>query len=283
MKNFVHITRSLESKTHQFLESACQELGLQYIPLVERKVQYKDCIEIKSRGVDLLYRSRSRSHQRSVSIELLLLQEQTKTIYNDNDIAISGIGPSVLAGQKIGLPVVPNIPFLPAIKREAYDYADELGGFPLVVKVSGGMEGIGVMKVDSAESLNSVSDYLKKDTTLSVNVQKYIPHEYFVRVVVVDGEVVASTMDYTPKGDFRANARGYRGVESKDYVPSEQMCIDAIRFTEALNVKASGIDFLIQDDGSYYISEANCPFNFAETQERTGVDIAKKIIEAIMK
>ena len=279
---FFHITRADGIKSHteqsQYFASACAALGIDYRRIIDSDLTLAEFNALTLRPGDAIYRSST--SKKAIALERQLIADTTKTIFFNNHTVLTGKGGSYNLMKKIGLPVIKSVPFLPKKKLDAIDFAEYLGGFPLVIKVMGGMEGIGVMRVDSLQSLNSVSDFIKKDSGTEVCVMEFIPHEYYARLVVVGDTVVAATRDVPPVGDFRANALGPRAVKGEVFTPTDDMAAAAVAATHALGVKTAGVDLLINDT-AFYIAEANMPYNFAETQRRTGVDIALAIVTEI--
>lgn len=283
MIRFAHITSDDEKSGRklqgEYFSQACQKIGIGYTKFLDTEFSIPEYLATLESSFDILYRSEVST--RAKVIERHLLTNNTSTIYIDKKTAITGKGSSACHMEKNGLPVIPGIPFLPNKKTEAQDYANYFGGFPLVIKVLGGREGVGVLRVDSPESFNSIVDYIKSNSSnAEVRVMKYIPHDYYARLVVVGDSVVAATKEAAPIGDFRANARGKRVVQWERMEVTEQMERDAIRATKASGVLVGGVDLLLTEN-DYFISEVNCPFNFAETQQRTGVDIAASILELL--
>lgn len=280
---FFHITKEDGVKSHrqqsEYLAAACAERNLMYRRIIDTDLSLSEFNDLALGSGDLIYRSSS--SKKALTLEQTLITDSSKTIFYDNHTVLTGRGGSYKIMKKAGLPVIPAIPFLPHKKRETIEFTEQLGGFPIVIKVMGGMEGIGVMRVDSLESFNSVSDFVRNNTTASVSVMKYIPHKRYARLVVVGDSVVAATCDVAPVGDFRANAWGPREDKGSAFEPTEAMSTAAVAAVRAMRIKTAGVDLLMADD-TFYIAEANFPFNFAETQRRTGIDIAGAIVDRML-
>ena len=281
---FFHISKPDGVGSHaaqsQYLKSACEKRNLEYKRLVIGEVGPLDHLSIDITSKDVLYRSAVGNQ--AMILEKELLVSGCKSAHHNLELALAGRGSSYDLMLRAGLPVIDSVPFLPKKKKDSIAVAKHLGGFPLIIKIMGGMEGVGVMRVDSIESFNSVIDFVRKDEKAIVRIMSYIKHDYYARLVVVGDTVVAATRDYPPVGDFRGNARGPRDVKGAAFVPKSDMVADAVAATQSLGVKASGVDILITDRG-HYIAEANLPFNFAETQKVTGVDIAQKLVDVLLE
>ena len=99
-----------------------------------------------------------------------------------------------------------------------------------------------------------------------------------IRVVVIDGEVVASMQRTAPPGDFRSNL--HRGgvasrIEATTYV--EEL---ALRAAQVLGLRCCGVDILHGADGSLVL-EVNGSPGLAGIEAVTGVDIAARIIDEL--
>lgn len=282
---FFHISRPDGIGSHklqaEFFAKACEAEGIEYIRVTEETFDALDIVNTTLSDTDIVYRSARGAWGETVEREWI--NDRCKHAYTNYKTAITGKGSSYYHLENAGLPVVPSIPFLPRKKNEATAFVERLDGFPLIVKVIGGTEGVGIIRVDGLEALNSLSDFLRKDEQAKVRVMKYIPHPSYVRLVVVDGKVVAAATDTAPSGDFRTNARGPRAQKGAVYEPTPEMEEIAIRGVEELGVRVGGVDILCADDGAIYVTEVNMPFNFAETQQVTGIDIAHAMVTAFIR
>lgn len=279
---FFHITKLKNSrgklpKSREYFERACIERGISYRPI---EVETTDILQedfVDASAEDVVYRDVGGRPARE--IEKLLINRVGKSLHIDKNTVFTGRGDSYDLMKNANISVIPSVTLIPRKKAECARVAEYLGGFPLVIKVYGGMEGVGVMRVDSLESFISVLDYVKKDHQAHIRVMKYIPHIQYARLVVVGGEVVAATRDVAPKGDFRANARGPRDKKTEVFTPDAGIASEAVRAVAAVGMKVGGVDVLYGDDGQTYFSEVNNPFNMAETQTLSGVDIAGKMLD----
>jgi ribosomal protein S6--L-glutamate ligase len=154
-----------------------------------------------------------------------------------------------------------------------------LGGFPVVVKLSGGSHGSGVRKADSLSGLEQQINELRQDSQHMV-LRKFIADARHIRCVVI-GDKVVDAIEYMPvDGDFRTNA-----VDEPQVKPFEH---DYEIFALAENaVKAGvtefgGVDILIDTNGVGYVAEVNFPCNFARNQMCTGKDISGMIVDYLI-
>jgi len=193
---------------------------------------------------------------------------------------INKFGPIIKAKDKVKTGQILNyykipIPKTVIIRREA-DLTKSvkiLGGFPIIMKTPYGSFGKGVVIVESMRALKSI---------LLWNEPLYILQEYVkyakgsdIRVIVIDGKVVAAMKRKAKKGEFRSNIHlGGKGVPIK--ITDEEAQI-AIRATQALNLNFSGVDIMRSINGPVVI-EVNANPGFKGLEEATGQNIAKEFV-----
>ena len=131
----------------------------------------------------------------------------------------------------------------------------EIGGkYPVIAKTITGAEGIGVMKIESVESLTSVLQGLWKHNA-EVILQEFMDIEYDVRTLVLDGQVFASMKrKQSIKGDFRTNKS--LGADYEPYDLSEEEEKIVLRAAETSGCYFCGVDTIV-NDGKIYVLEVN--------------------------
>lgn len=283
MVNFYHVSKPDGVGSHRlqsvFFRLACERRGVQYKRIIEGDRNPLDYHNLQAESSDLVYRSACGKWAKKM--ELHLLSSGCKSVSKGLISGVTRLGSSYHAMLRHHLPVIPSVEFIPRKKADVLAVSNYLGGFPMVVKVSGGMEGQGIIRVDSIEALNSILDYLRGDTSAEIRLMKYINHDYYARVVVVSDKVIAATKDTAPTGDFRTNARGPRQCPASAMVVPDFVAEIAVLAVQSVGAMVGGVDILFSDNGDVYITEVNRPFNFAETQVITGVDIAGNIIDSL--
>lgn len=157
------------------------------------------------------------------------------------------------------------------------DAIEAVGGFPIILKLISGTQGVGVMLVESMGTLTSTLDTLwslGQDILIQECVKESIGKD--IRVIVVGGEVVAAMRRQARIGEFRANIhRG--GVASKvdldaDYVRTS---IEAARI---VGLDVAGVDLLESKDGPKVI-EVNSSPGMEGIEGATGQNIVRRILE----
>ena len=161
--------------------------------------------------------------------------------------------------------------------RNLDDLIETLGGTPLILKLPRGTQGMGVIKADSREAVESVLDTLwslGEDLLL----QKFIAEAggKDIRAFVIGDRVVGAMRRQARAGDFRSNIhRG--GVGEKVTLP-RGIAELAVAATRCLGLRIAGVDLLESHRGPLLL-EVNASPGFQGLEEATGIDIAGKIIE----
>ena len=126
--------------------------------------------------------------------------------------------------------------------------------FPMIVKTVSGSHGVGVIKVDTYESLKSIVQLLlATDTNLML--QEFIPHKESGRIMTLGDRVIASVMRSIPDGDFRSNMD--QGAELTKYTATPDEAEVALKVAKALGCVLCAIDYITDEDGKMVIFEAN--------------------------
>jgi len=224
---------------------------------------------------DMLFRTAS--SKRSRKIERELLREGIGHIYENVNVGIGYRASSVLYNSRANLPIVKSILLMPTPASDLGKHIEYLGGFPVVIKVMGSSNGVGVIKADSIESFKSIMDFI---TPLNVTVilRAFVPHTHYARLIVVDQEVAGAHCTYVMDQEFRTNAAGNNDGNRKSFIPTTEMAACAVAAVNSMGVTYGGVDLLIADDGSYFISEVNAPCFYTETERISGADISSKIV-----
>ena len=131
----------------------------------------------------------------------------------------------------------------------------EIGGkLPVIAKTITGAEGIGVMKIESKESLTSVLQGLWKHDA-EIILQEYMDIEYDVRTLVLDGQIFAAMKrKQTTKDDFRTNKSLGNEYEPYDLNEEEQKIV--LKAAETSGCYFCGVDTIV-NDGTVYVLEVN--------------------------
>ena len=134
----------------------------------------------------------------------------------------------------------------------------ELGSkFPIILKTGTGTNGIGVILVESAASLQSIVQLLYRESEFQdILLQEYIKSDYDVRVIVFRDEVIGVMKRPVVSGDFRSNVS--QGSKPKPHKLTEFERTESIRAAQAVDGVIVGVDF-IPGKTPYFIEVNNVP------------------------
>ena len=162
------------------------------------------------------------------------------------------------------------------------DWADSIGnnlGYPLIVKEGYGSMGKGVYLANDKDQLLSIMEKVKLKPHLF---QEYISFKkgVDVRVIVIGGKTVAY-MERRNDQDYRSNVgQGGKGVKIE---LSEKFKKVAESCAEILALDYCGVDLLYGKNGEPIVCEVNSNAFFDGIESVTGVNVAKKYAEYIIK
>lgn len=155
---------------------------------------------------------------------------------------------------------------------------DRVGGVPVVIKPLHGSQGQGTILAEStAGAVSMMQSVLFQSREFLI--QQYIPCAgEDIRVIVVDGEVVAAMRRKAPTGDFRSNLA--RGGSARVEEVTPELGELAVQATAALGLQCSGVDLLPGPAGPM-ILEINGSPGLGGIENVTGLDVASRWIMSL--
>jgi len=153
----------------------------------------------------------------------------------------------------------------------------KIENFPKIIKLQSGTHGLGVLKANDEESLESMMEVFS-NLKQKMLLQEFIKESSGVdiRAFVVEGKVVASMMRTAQEGEFRSNL--HRGGTGQSIILTEEERRVAVRSAELMGLDVAGVDMLRSSRGPLVI-EVNASPGLEGIETYTRVDVAKKIIE----
>ena len=184
---------------------------------------------------------------------------------------------ALAAFARSGLPVPPTAVVSDA--AQAQDAVAAVGGAPVVIRAARGWRGQGLrLEGDAA----SASAYLREaaDAREPLLVQRFVAEAAgsSLRVLVLEGRVLAAARFTAVGGDFRANAAAGGRAEAVD--PGARQTELSLRAAAVLGLRFAGIDLIESRDGPLLL-EANAAPGFAAVEGATGVDVARAVLAAL--
>ncbi|MBD3244814.1 MAG: hypothetical protein GF335_02360 [Candidatus Moranbacteria bacterium] len=281
MKNLYLILRKDSNKTtFNLLKKSAEEKGVCVKAFYTEDFDFTQTFILTNN--DALYRI-STDFKSSI-IEKILINENIICLYNSYINCIGKmdnvLGSSIMH-SKLNLKIIPTVFTLPQNKDQIIKYTEFLGGFPIVLKALGGSHGVGVMKIDSIDSLSSILDYLNNKSE-PIILRKFIKHKEQARIIVLGDKVVANYTNFTSE-DFRTNVgnKNYRKRLVKEY--DEKIKNMAVKSVRSLGYEFGGVDILFEEGtNNPYIAEVNFPCFFPTAQRLTKTDISGKMVEFLI-
>jgi len=220
--------------------------------------------------------------RRAGVLERLLIHEHVATLFRDNLYSMRPMGDlaAAMLEERAGIPIVPTIHDFTSDRDLLARYVRKLGGFPVIVKRMGGSRGVGVMRIDSMESLLSLADALL-DAGDPYIMRRYIPNATHVRLIALDDQVVSCVEYPRIEDDFRTNATAAPAVIP--YQPTEEMCRVAVATVISHGFEFGGVDLLLDETGNMFVAESNFPCYFPRAQRATGDDVSGMMIDHLLR
>lgn len=175
--------------------------------------------------------------------------------------------------SRAGVPV-PTTLFINNFTAE--QQLESFGTIPLVIKLLEGTHGHGVILAETYQSALATMEMLGAAGV------KYLLQEYIaesegadIRVIVVDGVVVAAMRRQCKYGDFRSNL--HRGGTSETITLSFEEERVALKAAKALHLGICGVDILQSHRGPLVL-EVNSTPGLEGIETTTGKNVSKRII-----
>jgi ribosomal protein S6--L-glutamate ligase len=165
--------------------------------------------------------------------------------------------------------------------RELDDLIDELGEMPVVIKLARGTHGNGVVLAETKKAAKSVMQafHVMDDDGTNILMQEFIKESAGedIRVLIVNGKVVASMKRKGLDDDFRSNL--HQGGEGTIAKLSDQERRTAQRAAKAMGLPVCGVDIMRSNHGPLVL-EVNSSPGFG-IEKVTGRNVAVKIVEYV--
>jgi ribosomal protein S6--L-glutamate ligase len=276
-----------KERTISFIQNACEKKGFKCIiintkhAIITGKDEDKNTLTVYNFdgkdsehtfiGKDTVCITRAGSIEDEAGLSLIsafqnssafMLNTRSAMLTCDNKLT------TALLFEKFGIPT-PKTAFVSNEKN--IDDALKLVGnkFPVILKTLTGTQGIGVVKVESYESLVSTIQALWNHDA-EILLQEFMEVPFDVRTFVVDNKIFASTKRIHSKEDFRSNI--HRGGSAEPYQLSEDekdIILKASRISKAYLV---GVDHIIYKGKPYVLEINGSPGTGANYKEYTYKD-----------
>ena len=153
--------------------------------------------------------------------------------------------------------------------------------FPIILKTLRGSKGVGVLFVESERALTSIIQLIfKTDSNADLIIQEYIKTEFDVRVMILNGNIVATMQRDVLEGDFRSNYS--QGAKVKKYNLTKLEIGHSLLAAKSVGGILSAVDFIPSSDPKNkppYMLEVNSSPGTEGIEEASGKNIVKEILE----
>lgn len=156
---------------------------------------------------------------------------------------------------------------------------DIVGGAPMVVKLTEGTQGVGVVLCETSQAAESVIDAFRGLDAYFL-VQQFIKEAEGadIRCFVVGDKVVAAMKRQAKPGEFRSNLHRGGSASAIKITPQERST--AVRAAKIMGLSIAGVD-LLRTRGGPLVMEVNSSPGLEGIEKASGMDIATRIIEYI--
>lgn len=183
----------------------------------------------------------------------------------------------LLARKGIGMPVT-GFAHSP---DDTSDLMEIVGGAPMVIKLTEGTQGVGVVLAETDKAASSVIEAFR-GLNAHFLVQEFIKEAggADIRCLVVGGKVIAAMKRQGKEGEFRSNL--HRGGSSQPIKLTPEERSTAVRAAAIMGLNVAGVDILRSNHGPV-VMEVNSSPGLEGIETQTGKNVAGQIIEFIEK
>jgi tetrahydromethanopterin:alpha-L-glutamate ligase len=155
-------------------------------------------------------------------------------------------------------------------------------GRDVVIKPVFGSEGRGLVRVSDRESCWRVVHALQRIGSL-LYLQQFVPNAgWDLRVLVLDGEIVAAMKRQAAPREWRANVAQGARAEALPDVPADVQVIVELA-ARVIGGMILGVDLIRDDQGRWLVLEVNGVPGWRALSSATGVDVAAAWLAAVRR
>ncbi|MCL2173904.1 ATP-grasp domain-containing protein [Candidatus Saccharibacteria bacterium] len=271
MKFYCVVDKTKGWHTFSLLENSVKARSISWVPIEAKEIDVSTLVNVEIEPGDILYRLGSDDELKFA--EALLMRDYMTSFYrNPNDVfARSFNWGSTIRMLRAGVAIVPTQFGVAENDDDIMRSVEILGGFPVVIKSSGGSYGSGVRMANSLDELRRQVNELEQNNQRVV-LRQFIANARHVRCVVVGDKAVDAIELLPVEGDFRTNATDK--PQMRPFARDDKIFALAEKAVKAGVTEFGGVDILISEDGTAYVTEVNFPCHFGWNQMCTGADIS---------
>lgn len=263
---------------NSFLKSteSFPEINIKIIDSIDSFLSYSQVGQISSN--DCIYRITSNGISREIELDILM--RGVKSMYS-KDLWLYQYKSKTILNQYRDVKMVPTKVVLSSGKQYLDNLVSELGGYPIIVKAPKGSHGVGVIKIESHETLYSLVDFMMAQG-IDVTLKKYIEADGHYRVIVLDNKVLSTIKYNKPDKDFRTNAGEPEVFSVNLSQEGMDVALNAVS-KQDLQTNFGGVDLIWSEkDQLFYVMEVNFPCFFPRNEMVDDVSISSEIIKYLL-
>ncbi|MDX1349076.1 MAG: RimK family alpha-L-glutamate ligase [Putridiphycobacter sp.] len=176
-----------------------------------------------------------------------------------------------------GIPVPTT--YFSADLHDAESIVEEKLGYPFILKLTEGTQGIGVFLVaDESSAEQYFNTYSGSKTRIIL--QKFVSESFGrdIRIIVLGEKVIAAMERVASKNEFRSNI--HRGGMGKEVVLTKEEEALALQAIKGLGLKIAGVDIIRSSKGPLLL-EVNSSPGIEGIEKCTKINVAKAVIDFI--
>ena len=151
---------------------------------------------------------------------------------------------------------------------------------PAVLKFYLGSHGSRVFKVRNSHELKKILAYFPAENLL---VQEILPEGEDLRVIVLGGKAMGAMRKRAAPGKFVTNYSAGGSVSSYNLDSDQPAKILAEKTAQIFKADFCGIDLMKDTQGEWRVLEVNTDCQFEGFEKATGINVAQKVIEFLIK
>ncbi|OGL53227.1 hypothetical protein A3K55_00760 [Candidatus Shapirobacteria bacterium RBG_13_44_7] len=148
--------------------------------------------------------------------------------------------------------------------------------FPIIAKHDRGYQGRSVRKFENWEEVEGFLSRIDEKNLGMFLWQKYIPGKWDLRIIVIDGKAIGAMKRSAVGEEFRSNYSLGGKVEEWKLTESERELAE--RVARVCELDYGGVDVM-----GGRVLEVNRQCQFAGFEKATGINVAKLVVEMILK
>jgi acetyl-CoA carboxylase biotin carboxylase subunit len=204
---------------------------------------------------------------------------------------IRNLGSKIIArrlAEQSGIPVIPATDSLSEGEqgdRQALSFADEYS-YPIMIKAVSGGGGRGIRQVDNEKKLLAGIKQSRSEALMSFGNDEVYLEKCLVRPQHVEVQILADQSGNVVHLGTRNCSIQRRHQKLIEMAPAglkkpltEEICSAAVKAAKAANYLSAGtVEFLVEQDGSYYFLEVNTRIQVEHTVTEmvTGIDLVRE-------